>query len=151
MPLFRSKIIRSIQILHGYRVHHNIVRGLTKGGIRYHPEVDFDEVRDLAMLTTFKCAVVHIPFDGYRENSLIVGGCLQGKVEATGHGVSMVSSFWPSEWKCPLLVPGWCTGIWQGGLSGGEDFSRGMGMQNRGCGQCGRRSGECRGAQGTET
>lgn len=54
----------SIQVFHGYRVHHNITRGPAKGGIRYHPEVDLDEVRALAMLMTFKCAVVNIPFGG---------------------------------------------------------------------------------------
>ncbi len=48
----------------GYRVHHNTARGPTKGGIRYAPYVDLDEVRALAMWMTWKCAVVNIPYGG---------------------------------------------------------------------------------------
>jgi len=48
----------------GYRVQHNGVRGPQKGGIRYHPHVDFDEVRALAELMTWKTALVNIPFGG---------------------------------------------------------------------------------------
>jgi len=51
-------------IFHGYRVHHNIIRGPAKGGLRYHPEVNLEEIRALAMLMTYKCAVVNIPFGG---------------------------------------------------------------------------------------
>jgi glutamate dehydrogenase (NAD(P)+) len=48
----------------GYRVQHNSGRGPTKGGLRFHPETNIDEVRALAMLMTWKCAVVNIPFGG---------------------------------------------------------------------------------------
>jgi len=48
----------------GYRVHHNTTRGPSKGGIRYHPNVTLDQLRALAMLMTWKCAVVGIPFSG---------------------------------------------------------------------------------------
>ena len=48
----------------GYRVQHNGVRGPQKGGIRYHPDVDLDEVRALAELMTWKTALVNIPFGG---------------------------------------------------------------------------------------
>jgi glutamate dehydrogenase (NAD(P)+) len=48
----------------GYRVHHNIARGPTKGGIRYHPGVTLDEVRALAMWMSWKCALVNIPYGG---------------------------------------------------------------------------------------
>ncbi len=54
----------SVKIFTGYRVHHSTVRGPTKGGIRYHPDVTLDEVRALAMWMTWKCAVVNIPFGG---------------------------------------------------------------------------------------
>src|SRR5436189_4514876 len=53
-----------IHVYAGYRVQHNGARGPYKGGIRYHPEVDLDEVRALAMLMTWKTAVVGIPYGG---------------------------------------------------------------------------------------
>lgn len=48
----------------GYRVQHDDSRGPFKGGLRYHPEVDIDEVRSLASLMTWKTAVVNVPFGG---------------------------------------------------------------------------------------
>jgi glutamate dehydrogenase (NAD(P)+) len=54
----------SVRVFSGYRVHHSTVLGPTKGGIRYHPDVTLDEVRALAMLMTWKCAVVGLPFGG---------------------------------------------------------------------------------------
>lgn len=53
-----------IKLLTGFRVQHNTLRGPAKGGIRYHPDVDLDEVRALAGWMTWKCAVVNIPFGG---------------------------------------------------------------------------------------
>ncbi len=53
-----------IHVFSGFRVQHNGARGPYKGGIRYHPEVDLDEVRALATLMTWKTAVVDIPFGG---------------------------------------------------------------------------------------
>jgi len=54
----------SIQAFEGYRVTHNIARGPSKGGIRYHPDVELDEVKALAMWMTWKCALMGIPFGG---------------------------------------------------------------------------------------
>jgi len=54
----------TIKIFTGYRIQHNTTRGPAKGGIRYHPDVDLDEVKALAMWMTWKCAVVNIPFGG---------------------------------------------------------------------------------------
>ncbi len=48
----------------GYRVQHDDSRGPFKGGLRYHPEVDIDEVRSLASLMTWKTAVIDVPFGG---------------------------------------------------------------------------------------
>ena len=48
----------------GYRVQHDDSRGPFKGGLRYHPDVDLDEVRSLASLMTWKTAVVNVPFGG---------------------------------------------------------------------------------------
>jgi glutamate dehydrogenase (NAD(P)+) len=53
-----------ITTLLGYRVQHDDSRGPMKGGLRYHPEVDLDEVRSLAALMTWKTAVVDIPYGG---------------------------------------------------------------------------------------
>ena len=54
----------STQVFQGYRVTHNIARGPSKGGIRYHPDVTLDEVKALAMWMTWKCALSNIPFGG---------------------------------------------------------------------------------------
>lgn len=54
----------SVRTFHGYRVLHNSVLGPGKGGIRYHPEVDEDEVIALAALMTWKCALLRLPFGG---------------------------------------------------------------------------------------
>jgi len=54
----------NIHVFSGFRVQHNGARGPYKGGIRYHPEVDLDEVRALATLMTWKTAVAGIPFGG---------------------------------------------------------------------------------------
>jgi glutamate dehydrogenase (NAD(P)+) len=54
----------SFEVFTGYRVQHSIARGPAKGGIRYSPEVNLDEVRALAAWMTMKCAVVNIPFGG---------------------------------------------------------------------------------------
>src|SRR6056297_1303724 len=48
----------------GFRVQHDHFRGPMKGGLRYHPEVDLDEVRSLASLMTWKTAVVDLPYGG---------------------------------------------------------------------------------------
>jgi len=53
-----------IHVFSGYRVQHNGARGPYKGGVRFHPEVDLDEVRALASLMTWKTAIAGIPFGG---------------------------------------------------------------------------------------
>ena len=53
-----------IEMFTGYRVQHSVARGPGKGGIRYAPDVNLDEVRALASWMTWKCAVVNIPFGG---------------------------------------------------------------------------------------
>jgi glutamate dehydrogenase (NAD(P)+) len=53
-----------IQVFEGFRVQHNFARGPAKGGIRYAPDVNLDEVRALAAWMTWKCAVVNVPFGG---------------------------------------------------------------------------------------
>jgi glutamate dehydrogenase (NAD(P)+) len=53
-----------VEVFTGIRVQHNIVRGPAKGGVRYHPQTTVDDVRALAMLMTWKCATVNIPYGG---------------------------------------------------------------------------------------
>ncbi|HVM92436.1 MAG TPA: Glu/Leu/Phe/Val dehydrogenase [Terriglobales bacterium] len=53
-----------LEVFTGYRVQHSIARGPAKGGVRYAPDVNLDEVRALASWMTWKCAVVNIPFGG---------------------------------------------------------------------------------------
>jgi glutamate dehydrogenase (NAD(P)+) len=55
---------KTTRVFEGYRVTHNIARGPSKGGIRYHPAVSVDEVKALAMWMTWKCALMNIPFGG---------------------------------------------------------------------------------------
>ncbi len=61
----------STQVFTGYRVQHNLGRGPVKGGIRYHPAVDIDEMRALAMWMTWKCALVNIPYGGAKGGVIV--------------------------------------------------------------------------------
>jgi glutamate dehydrogenase (NADP+) len=69
LPLRRDD--GTLMILKGYRVHHNNVRGPSKGGIRYHPNVSLDEVKALAFWMTIKCAVVGIPYGGAKGGIIV--------------------------------------------------------------------------------
>jgi len=68
----------SVQIFTGYRVHHSTVLGPTKGGIRYHPDVTLNEIRALAMLMTWKCAVVGLPYGGAKGGVVVNPKALSG-------------------------------------------------------------------------
>jgi glutamate dehydrogenase (NAD(P)+) len=54
----------SVRAFKGFRVTHNIARGPSKGGMRYHPDVTLDEVKSLAMWMTWKCSLMGLPFGG---------------------------------------------------------------------------------------
>lgn len=62
IPLRRDS--GEVEVFHGYRVQHNFSRGPAKGGVRFAPSVDLDEVRALAMWMTWKCALVDVPYGG---------------------------------------------------------------------------------------
>ena len=62
---------RSVHLYTGYRVQHNINRGPAKGGIRYSPELTLDLVKALAMLMTWKCAAVGIPYGGAKGGVVV--------------------------------------------------------------------------------
>ena len=61
IPLRRGS---DVEVLTGYRVQHSSARGPRKGGIRFHQDVDLDEVRALASLMTWKTALIDVPFGG---------------------------------------------------------------------------------------
>jgi glutamate dehydrogenase/leucine dehydrogenase len=60
-----------IKMFVGYRVQYNDARGPSKGGIRFHPELTLDDVRDLSFLMALKCAVVNIPFGGSKGGVVV--------------------------------------------------------------------------------
>lgn len=71
-----------VQVFEGYRVQHNSERGPTKGGIRYHPGVTLDEVKALAMLMTWKCAVIGLPYGGAKGGVVCDPGTMSlGEIE----------------------------------------------------------------------
>jgi glutamate dehydrogenase (NAD(P)+) len=71
-----------VQMVSGYRVQYNDARGPTKGGIRFHPHVDLDEVKALALWMTLKTAVVDIPFGGAKGGiSINPKGMVEADIE----------------------------------------------------------------------
>ena len=58
-------------VVRGYRVQHNGARGPYKGGIRYHPTADLNEVRALASLMTWKTALLDVPFGGAKGGIMV--------------------------------------------------------------------------------
>lgn len=73
IPLRRDS--GEIEVLVGHRVQHNFSRGPAKGGLRYSPAVDIDEVRALAMWMTWKCALIDVPYGGAKG-----GVCINRKL-----------------------------------------------------------------------
>lgn len=72
----------SVSVMTGYRVQHNLSRGPAKGGIRYHPNTDLDEVKALAMWMTWKCALIGIPYGGAKGGVTVDPGALsRGELE----------------------------------------------------------------------
>ncbi len=61
----------TLKVYTGYRVHHNTVRGPTKGGIRFHQDVTLDEVRALSMWMSWKCSLMNIPYGGAKGGVIV--------------------------------------------------------------------------------
>jgi glutamate dehydrogenase (NAD(P)+) len=60
-----------LRMFTGFRVHHNTIKGPTKGGIRYHPDTTLDECRALAMWMTWKCALMNLPYGGAKGGVIV--------------------------------------------------------------------------------
>ena len=60
-----------VEVFTGFRVQHNVARGPAKGGLRYHPATDLDDVRALAMWMTWKAALVDVPFGGAKGGVMV--------------------------------------------------------------------------------
>jgi glutamate dehydrogenase (NAD(P)+) len=70
------------RVFTGYRVHHNEARGPTKGGLRYHPDLNLEEVQALAMWMTWKCAAANLPYGGAKGGVVVDPGALSvGELE----------------------------------------------------------------------
>lgn len=77
----------SVQDFNAYRVQHNDALGPFKGGIRFHPEVNLDEVKALAMWMTWKCALMNLPFGGAKGGVIVEPKKLSGReLEALSRG-----------------------------------------------------------------
>lgn len=72
---FRVKMdAGKMRTLNGYRCQHNDAMGPYKGGIRFHPDVNLDEIKALSMWMTFKCGVVGIPYGGAKGGVVVEPG-----------------------------------------------------------------------------
>ncbi len=60
-----------LRVFEGYRVQHNLTRGPAKGGIRFHPETNLDEVKALSMWMTWKCALANLPYGGAKGGVVV--------------------------------------------------------------------------------
>jgi glutamate dehydrogenase (NAD(P)+) len=69
----------SVEVFQGYRVQHNLARGPAKGGLRFHPRTDLDDVRALAMWMTWKAALVDVPFGGAKGGVTCDPGLMSSK------------------------------------------------------------------------
>jgi glutamate dehydrogenase (NAD(P)+) len=69
LPIIRDD--ETISVYTGYRVQHSSARGPCQGGLRFHPNINLEEVRALAMLMTLKCAVANLPFGGAKGGVVV--------------------------------------------------------------------------------
>lgn len=75
----------TVKVFEGFRVQHSTSRGPAKGGVRFHPNVNPDEVKALAAWMTFKCAVVNIPYGGGK------GGVICNPSELSDHEIQAIT------------------------------------------------------------
>jgi glutamate dehydrogenase/leucine dehydrogenase len=90
----------TIRVFTGYRVQHNIARGPAKGGVRFHQDVNIDEVKALAFWMTFKCAVIGIPMGGGKGGVIVDPSTLSvGELErlARRYFADLIDQFGPDR------------------------------------------------------
>lgn len=87
-----------VRAVSAYRVQHNNARGPFKGGIRFHPEIHIDEVKNLAMLMSLKCALVDIPYGGGK------GGVAVDPKSLSPHECEQLARAWVRAMR-PVLGP----------------------------------------------
>jgi glutamate dehydrogenase (NAD(P)+) len=88
---FRRDQYAEVETVFGYRVQHVLTMGPTKGGIRYHQDVNLGEVSALAMWMTWKCALMHLPFGGAK------GGVRIDPTGLTNHELQRLTRRYTSE------------------------------------------------------
>ena len=81
----------SVQVFKGFRVVHNRTLGPGKGGIRFHPDVDLNEVSAMAALMTWKCALIEVPFGGAK------GGVICDAKKLSSHELRRITRRFISE------------------------------------------------------
>ena len=92
------------KIFTGFRSQHNNARGPYKGGIRYHQDVNLDEVRALSFWMSFKNAVVNVPFGGGKGGIIVDPKKLsETELEKLSRGwVKKCIHYWVRKWTCLL-------------------------------------------------
>lgn len=88
---FRRDEYTQVETVFGYRVQHVLTMGPTKGGIRYHPDVNLGEVSALAMWMTWKCALMQLPFGGAK------GGVRIDPMSLSGHELQRLTRRFTTE------------------------------------------------------
>ena len=74
VPLRRDN--GNVEMYRGYRVQYSTTRGPSKGGVRFHPDIDMNETVALAMLMTWKCALTNLPYGGAKGGIAVDAGSL---------------------------------------------------------------------------
>ncbi|MDR1702530.1 MAG: Glu/Leu/Phe/Val dehydrogenase [Sporomusaceae bacterium] len=129
------------EVFEGYRVQHNSARGPYKGGFRFHPEANEDEVKALAAWMTFKCAVVDIPYGGAKGGIKVDSSklSLKEKEKLTRRYTAMISNIIGPDKDIPApdmntdaQIMGWfvdtysaVTGTYSPGVVTGKPFALG--------------------------
>ena len=110
-----------LRVYEGYRVQHSGARGPYKGGLRFHPEVDLDEVRALAAVMTWKTALVDLPFGGAKGGVAVDPATLSERelhaltsrfVENVKHVIGPYRDIMAPDMGTNPKVMGWIMDVW---------------------------------------